>query len=372
MRIGKKIIFLITAVFFIIFLINLVLCKSNRGELKGEIVVWTEDSYYSYFMKIANEFEESNRKINIEVISIDEEEYLDKILKTNEKDLPNIVQLNFLEIDKIKDKINFIQENKDIVETYNKNFKDSRLQEVKIDEEYYAVPFESNPIALYVRKDILHKYGYEISDLNTWNDLIRVGNEIKAKTSGELNLFSEMDKNNIDLLMISQLVDYKNNVYTKEDILKEISKIYNDEYVTEDNNYLYRMASLDFYRDMVVGNSMGIWECKNPPSFNVGENKLYDLGGKSLVALNVTKNREAIKEFIVFAATNKELLSKELLDNNFFPSSLYSLNVKEKEAKKENIEGSNPFLILINIVERAPSIKNYDEFKDIVYDLYYN
>lgn len=372
MGIRKKIIFLVSAVFFIIFLINLVFCKSNRGELKGEIVVWTEESYYSYFIKIANEFEKSNKKINIEVISVDGEEYLDKILNTNQKDLPNIVQLNFLEIDKVKDKINFIQENKDIVETYNKNFKDSRLQEIKIDEDYYAVPFESNPIALYVRKDILYEYGYGISDLNTWNDLISIGNEIKAKTSGEINLFSERDKNNIALLIISQLVDHKNNIYTKEDILKEISKICNDEYVTEDNNYLYRIASLDFYKDMIEDNSIGIWECKNPPSFNVGENKLYDLGGKNLVALNVDKNREAIKEFIAFAATNKELLSKELLYNNFFPSSLYSLNVKEKEGKKENIEGSSPFLILINIVERAPSIKNYDRFKDIVYDLYYN
>ena len=372
MKIIKKVIFLTLAVFIFIFLITLVLTRANRKELKGNIVVWADASYYNYFIKIANEFEKSNKKVNIEVLNIDEEGYLYKILNTNEKDLPNVVQLNFMEIDKIKEKIDFTQENKDIIETYNKNFKDSRLQEVQIDGDYYAIPFESNPIALYVRKDILSNYGYEISDLNTWDDLIRVGNEIKTKTAGEINLFSEEDKNNIDLLVLAQLVDNKNNVHTKEDILKEINKIYNAEYVTEANNYLYRIASLDFYKDIVEGNSVGIWEGKNPPSFSVGENKLYDLGGKSLVALNVGKNREAIKEFIAFAATNKELLSNELLDNNFFPSSLYSLNVNEKEVSKENIEGSSPFLILINIVERAPSIKNYDEFKEIIYDLYYN
>ncbi len=372
MKIRKRIFFLFIIGLFIIFSINLLLSKSNRGDLKGDIVVWSEEKYYNYFLKIANEFKERNRKVNIKVVNIESEEYLDKVLNLNEKELPNIVQLNFMEIEKIKEKIDFLEENKNIIETYNKNFKDSRLQEVKIDGDYYAIPFESNPIALYVRSDILNKYGYEVSELNTWNDLIKVGTEIKTKSNGEFNIFSKEDKANIELLMSSQLVDSQDNVYTKADILKEINGIFNDEFVAEDNNYLYRISSLDFYRDIVEGNELGTWLCKNPPSYKIGENKLYDLGGKNLVAINVEKNREAIKEFIAFAATNKDLLSKELKDNKFFPSSLYSLNIKEKEVKKENIEGSSPFLILDNIVERAPSIRNYDKLKEILYENYYN
>lgn len=96
------------------------------------------------------------------------------------------------------------------------------------------------------------------------------------------------------------------------------------------------------------------------------------LGGKSLVALNVEKNREVIKEFISFAATNKDLLAKELLANSFFPSSLYSLNVKEREINSDNIDGNSPFLIMVNIVERAPIINNYDKLKEILNDIYNN
>lgn len=370
MRVRKKLIFLIPLIFFTIFFINLILSNANKGELRGEIVVWSSEVYYDYFIDIANEFEESNRKVDVKVISVKEEEYLDKIRNTNEKDLPNVVQLNFLEIDKIKDKIDFLQENQNIIETYKKNFKDSRLQEVEINDEYYGIPFTSNPIILYVREDVLSKYGYEVHELNTWNDLIRIGNEIKIKTSGEVNLFSHKDQNNIELVLISQLVD--NNINSKESILKEINKIYNEIFVTEDNNYLYRIASLDFLNNIINDKSIGMWECKTIPSYKVGENKFFDIGGKSLVALNVNKNREAIKEFISFSATNKDLLSKELLDIKFFPSSLYALNVKEKELGKENIKGNNPFLILVNVAERAPSIKNYDKFKEVLIDFYYN
>ena len=374
MKNRKRTIFLFIIGILIIFSTNLILSRANRSDLKGEIVVWAKEENYNYFMEAAKEFRERNKKLNIHIVNIGSENSLERIEGLNEKNLPNIVELNFLELEKIKEKVDFIDENKSIIEIYNKNFKDSRIQEVKINENYYGVPFESNPIALYVRNDILNKYGYEDSELNTWKNLIRIGNEIKNKSSGEVNIFSNKDKQSIELLLISQLVDYQKDskLYTKEDILKEFNNIYKDEYITEDNNYLYRIASLDFYRDISAGKELGIWICKNPPSYEVGENRLYDIGGANLVALNVEKNREAIKEFIAFAATNKDLLSKEFKDNKFFPSLIYSLNVKKEENNEENIEGNSPFVILVNIAERAPSIKNFEKLKEILNDIYYN
>lgn len=370
MRIRNNVIFVFIVVFFSFSLLNLVLSKSNREELKGEVVVWSEEQYYDYFIRIANEFEESNRKVNIKVISVGKEEYLDKIINSDKRELPNIVQLDFMQIDKIKEKINFTEENKDIIDKYNQNFNESRLQQVRSNDNYYAVPFESKPIALYIREDILSEYGYETSQLNTWDDLIEIGTEIKDKSSEEFNLFSKEDKKNISLLISSQLVDNEEISYSLNNVLQTINELCNDDYITEDSNYLYRIASLDFYNDIIKGNVIGIWEAKNPPSYNIGENKLYDLGGKNLVALNVDKNRDTIKEFLAFAATNKELLSKELLNNNFFPSSLFSLNIKERDNNKENIKGISPFLLLVNVVERAQSVKNYDRFKEVIYNLY--
>lgn len=367
MVIKRKRILLFLAVFIIVFFIVLFLSKSNSRYLKGDIVVWTEERYYSYFVNIAKEFKESNKKVNIKVLKIDKNEYVNKLLTTDKKDLPNVVQLNFVEIERLKNRIDLLEENKNIIETYKKNFSSSRIKEVEDDGKYYGVPFESKPIALYVREDILNKYGYEIEDINIWSQLINIGNDIKNKSSDEINLFSNKDKMNISILMLSQLVDKE--TYSKDKIINEINNIYKEDYVTEDDNYLFRIASLDFYYEIVKGSIKGRWECKNPPSFSVGENRLYDLGGKNLVALNVEKNKEAIKEFIAYSATNKELLSRELLEYEFFPSSLYSLKVKYEE-NKENIEGTSPFLTLMNIVERAPSIRNFDVLKEMLLEIY--
>lgn len=372
MKIRKRSIYFLIIGLISIFFINLILSKSNRGDLRGNIIVWSKEESYNYFLKVADEFKKNNKKVNIRIVNIGNNEYFDKIINSKETDLPNVAQLNFIEIEKIKEKIDFLEENKSIIEAYSKNFNDSRIQEVKINENYYGIPFQSNPIAMYVRSDILHKYGYDASELNTWKDLIKVGIDIKNKSSGEMNIFSRMDKQNIQLLITSQLANSKDTIYTKDGILNELNKIYNDEFLTDDNNYLFRLASLDFYEDITYGNQLGTWVCKNPPSYKVGENKLYDIGGESLVALNTEKNREAVKEFIAFAATNKDLLSKELIDNKFFPSSLYSLNIKDSEEKNINIEGNSPFLVLTNIVERAPIISNYEKLKEVLYEIYYN
>lgn len=362
---GKRVLFL-SITFMVIFLGLVFLSKNDKKYLKGDIVVWTEDKYYSYFLNVAKDFKDNNKKVNIKIVNIDESEYLNKLQTTNKKELPNIVELNFLEINKIKDDINFFEENGNIIETYKKNFSNTRVQEVEAHNNYYGIPFESNPIALYIRNDILEKYGYEAEDINTWNQLLNIGIDIKNKTAGGINIFSSDDRNNIYCLMLAQLMNNEGNSKKSETILNEINNIYKQEYITEDNNYLFKIDSLDFYSYLISEDFEGKWICQNPPSFKIGENRLYDLGGDNLVALNVNKNKELVKEFISYAATNKEGLSKELLEGNFFPSSLYALKGKYVERDDKNIEGTSPFLTLMNIVERAPGINNYKEFQEMI------
>ena len=99
MKIRKRVIFLLIIGFLIIFSINLILSKSNRRDLKGDIVVWSNEENYHYFLEVANEFKERNKKVNIHIINIGSEDCLEKIKELNEKDLPNIVELNFVELE---------------------------------------------------------------------------------------------------------------------------------------------------------------------------------------------------------------------------------------------------------------------------------
>ncbi|VYU19193.1 extracellular solute-binding protein [Clostridium tertium] len=365
MKNRKKVSILLFVVFFIIIFFSTFFSKSNKSSLKGDIVVWTNEYYYDYFSNIANEFEESNKKVKIKVVEVSEDEYVSKIINSNETDLPNIVHLNFLEINLVKDKINLINENMNTIETYKNNFNVNRLKEVETENGYYGIPFTSNPISMYLREDILNSFGYKTEDINTWNQLIEMGKDINIKSNGEYNLFSSEDRLNIDLLLLTQFIE-ENEKYNKDELLKKISELYNEGNTTSEK-YICRISGIDFYKELIDGETEGVWECKNHPSLNIGENRLFDLGGENLVALNAGKNSEVIKSFMAFASTNTELLSKEIIKMDFLPSSLYSLNVKINDGS--NIKGSSPLLVLMNTIERAPAINNIDEFKKIVLEI---
>lgn len=369
MKSRKKMIIYLIIIVCVIFGVNSFVSRSNKHILKGNIIIWTEDKYYSYFTSIGNEFKENNKKVNIEIVNIKQEDYLDKISSADINELPNIVHLNFKELNSIREKINFINENEEIIQTYNKNFNNNRLQEVKIENKYYGVPFTSNPIALYLRSDVLNNFGYKVEDINTWEQLISIGKDIHTKSNGDINIFSSDDKKNIMFLLVAQLVDNEEKNYGDKGITDTINSIYNEEFIT-DSSSLCRITSIDFYKELVNGATSGVWECKNPPSFNIGENKFYDIGGENLVVLNTENDKEAIKSFISYAATNKELLSKEMLDYNFVPSSLYSLRTKYIDKQSTIVQGNSPFLILNNIVEKAPGIKNYNKFNRIIDNIY--
>ena len=361
MRNKKKAIILLLSFFIVIFL-SVFFSSSNKSSLKGDIVVWTNEYYYDYFLNIASDFEESNKKVDIKVVLVNEDEYINKTINSSDTELPNIAHLNFAEINLVKDKINLINENMSTIETYKNNFNINRLKEIETDGGYYGIPFTSSPISMYLREDVLNSFGYKTEDINTWNQLIEIGKDINIKSNGEYNLFSYKDKLNIELLLVAQLIE-GNKEISKEEILSKISGIYNEENTTSDN-YICSISGLDFYKVLSEGEIEGVWECKNPPSINIGENRLFDLGGENLVALNEGKNSEAIKVFMAFASTNKELLSKEIIKKDFLPSSLYALNVKLADGS--NIKGSSPLLVLMNTIERAPAITNFNEFKDII------
>lgn len=361
MRNRKKSIILLLSFFIVIFL-STFFSSSNKSSLKGDIVVWTNEYYYDYFLNIASDFEESNKKVDIKVVLVNEDEYINKIINSSDTELPNIAHLNFAEINLVKDKINLINENMSTIETYKNNFNINRLKEIETNGGYYGIPFTSSPISMYLREDVLNSFDYKTEDINTWNQLIQIGKDINIKSNGEYNLFSYKDKLNIELLLVAQLIE-GNKEISKEEILSKISGIYNEENTTSDN-YICSISGLDFYKVLSEGEIEGVWECKNPPSINIGENRLFDLGGENLVALNEGKNSEAIKVFMAFASTNKELLSKEIIKKDFLPSSLYALNVQLADGS--NIKGSSPLLVLMNTIERAPAITNIDEFKDII------
>lgn len=360
-------------IFTIILITLLILYPINEkiyidgNKLKGSLVVWTTEGYYDYFKEISNKIEEENKNVKIEIISINKEGYLEKIENTKEEDLPNIGVLNFQQIDKLKNKISIKVLNMDIIQNYNKNFNECRLEEIKEENNsgFLGVPFTSNPIVLYFESQVLEKYNLKNEDIKTWNDLIKIGEIVKDKSKGEYNIFSVEDEKNIKYLILAQLVDKVDENLSKEEIINKLKSIYKDDYIArEGEKPIFRFSSIDFFNNNIY--KEGEWISVNPPTINKGENKFFDIGGDNLVTFKIDKNEELIENFIINSAINKENLFNELEKYNFMPSSLYAIKIKGKED-----ENKETLSILTNIVEKAPKIEKYKLFRDINKEINY-
>ncbi len=66
-----------------------------------------------------------------------------------------------------------------------KDFISCKRELVKLYDNFIAVPYTVEPVALYYRKDLLEKYNINSEDIKTWDDFIKAGEEIYKKAMGK-------------------------------------------------------------------------------------------------------------------------------------------------------------------------------------------
>ncbi len=78
----------------------------------------------------------------------------------------------------------------DIMKNTIKDFVPCKRDTVKLYNNFIAAPYTVEPVALYYRKDLLEKYNVNSKDIKTWDDFIKVGEEIYKKSNGKVKMIS--------------------------------------------------------------------------------------------------------------------------------------------------------------------------------------
>ena len=77
----------------------------------------------------------------------------------------------------------------DIMKPEEANFVQAVLPLCRIDETYYAIPWDVAPAMTFYRKDIFEDAGVDPESLKTWDDFIEAGKTISTKTDGKVKMF---------------------------------------------------------------------------------------------------------------------------------------------------------------------------------------
>ena len=356
-----------------IFLLNNIRSSNKEENIKGNIVIWANEDTYDYLCEYSNLFMESYDKTKIEISLIYSSNYKDKILSSiNDNSTPDIIQLSTNEsrrLIKENDLRKYISEEKGIVDNYSSNFSVARIKEANDKEGLVGVPLTSRPLALYLREDMLAQYGYTYEDINTWDDLKRVGKDILEKTSGEVRILNGVGQDYEDIisLLVMQAMEGSNDKGKIEELVKtKLSEISNIMNTKVDGKFLARISSINSMRELTALDVPCEWTVNNAPAKLNGSNKFYVAEGYNLLVLNESEENSAlIKRFLEFLATNTEESIKYVKEGKFFSSYLSTYKNKSIEESIKNFSGKSPLVVMSNIYEKAPEINDYEVYLEV-------
>lgn len=356
-----------------IFLLNNIRSSNKEENIKGNIVIWANEDTYDYLCEYANLFMKSYDKTKVEVSLIYSSNYKDKILSSiNNNSTPDIIQLSTNDsrrLIKENDLRKYISEEKGIVDSYSSNFSVGRIKEANDKEGLVGVPLTSRPLALYLREDMLAQYGYTYEDINTWDDLKRIGEDILEKTYGEVRILNGVGQDYEDIvsLLVMQAMEESNDKGKIEELVKtRLSEISNIMNTKVDGKFLARISSINSMRELKALDVPCEWTANNAPAKLNGSNKFYVAEGYNLLVFDESEENSAlIKRFLEFLATNTEESIKYAKEGKFFSSYLSTYKNKSIEESIKNFSGKSPLVVMSNIYEKAPEINDYEVYLEV-------
>lgn len=373
----KKKNLIVVVILLCLMTIGLILYFINDKEelLKGNIIVWTSTGN-EYFDGLAQEFIKNNDRCKIQVIEVNKNEFYGKLDEAiNSKNLPDIVNIDGIEMDevllKLKDKGIEIKAQDNILNNYSSNFTKRRLQEVTVDNKEIGIPFTSNPLLLYVREDMLDDYGYTNNNFNTWEDIINIGKDINSKSEGKVRILNYVGKDKeyiISLLIMQAMEGSRDEVEIKEEVIRNLEYLNENKILNfdEEGEYLIRISSLEAMKEIQSLDKHCNWVANNAPSKTSGSNKFYLVEGHNLITIEKgSQNSSLQSKFLGFVIGNSNHPINHVRKGEFFISYLSTYNTLETERSINNFTGKSPLVVMANVSQKAPTLKDYELYKQI-------
>lgn len=370
MRLKLKVVVTIIVSIIIGLLIIFFFDKYNKNTLSGELNILVNDSNYEYINSVSEKFMKENPKVNIKINSVKDSNYDKELEKDISKGKTNDIALAYSEkIDELlKEKVDLLDFS-DVIKTYKMNFSKRSLQGVYKENSYKGVPFESYPLALYLREDLLKEYGYSFEDIKTWDEVIDMGKDIYKKSDGKIKALNATgsDYKYLEILVFMQNLEKTNDFKkAKEESNKFLEKLIKDNILSlnEETGFVGRINSIDVINEIEDLSVKCKWTTNSAPSTEVSGNRFFVRNGYNIIAFNKDyKKNNLAKEFIIYLTNDTEDSLKYTLKGDIFSSYIYTYRNSDIEKEVKNFYKKSPFVILSNILEKAPELKEIKETK---------
>jgi lactose/L-arabinose transport system substrate-binding protein len=242
----------------------------------------------------------------------------------------------------------------DRVQPYLETMNAYRWKDTLYDGHYYAMPWDSGPVVMYYRRDVLEKAGLpsdpaEVDNLvSTWDGYMQMCKTIKDATG--LSCFALNRANNsgrlYEMMLWQQGLGYYSSetgeitVDSPENIatLEKLGQFWSEDLVSDNQEWTAEwydeFASTDtpvatfveaswmevFLKSWIAPGTAGLWGVAHMPAFSDGQVRAANDGGSTFVIPEQTKNPDAAWAFVDFTLGQRESQLRMFEVSGFIPA----------------------------------------------------
>jgi lactose/L-arabinose transport system substrate-binding protein len=277
---------------------------------------------------------------------------------------------------------------------YAKQFDPNKWGLVQHGTKILGLPWDSAPVGLFYRKDMLDQAGIDISSIQTWQDWYDAGIKMKAATNGKVKLMAGVTSKTDDLFMYMlqqqglSIFDAQGQInISNEKAVKTLSllqkmikagMIYDTPNGKPDKLQAAKqekVASLlegvwftGLFADQIP-EQKGKWRVMMPPSFEPNLIQAGNMGGSFLVVLKTSKNPKAAYSFIENALATTQGQLTMFKHYALFPSYMPSYKDNSLNEPVSYFGGQPIWRLFAEATANIPTIhytKDYKQSLEIV------
>jgi len=306
------------------------------AQKKTDLTLWTFNELHAqYYATAVDAWNKANptKAINLkaEVFPYDDMHNKLLIALQSGKGAPDLADIEISKFPNyLKGKIQLAPLD-DLLNPIRKNFVQARLDIYGKDGKTYGICFHVGAAVIYYNTDITNAAGVDIDKIDTWDDFVKAGLQVKDKTGKPMTTVETTDQWSYWPLISQQKSDYtdKNGAITIDNEINTKTLQFLSDLVNVQKIAVVAPGgfhhSEQYYGFMNDGGAASVWmpmwymgrftdympdlkgkiAIRPMPRWTKGGNRSAGMGGTGTAAIALSKNVQLAKEFLVFAKGDK-------------------------------------------------------------------
>ena len=318
-----------------------------QEELSGTLEIWGWQAPLEALQLVDAEFNELYPNVTLEYVARDAAETYQQIqlAVTAGSGVPDVAVIEDSNLAQFA-QLGVLADITDWVEPYVSDINAYKWNQATVDGRYYAMPWDSGPVAVFYRRDVFEQAGIDPAAIQTWDDYFQAAQTIMEQTGVSMLQHSKARNN---ARMFEKLlwqrglgyIDEEGNVILDQDprILETLEYLgsFWDEGLTTDaeewTDAWYRNFSEGrvathpgavwmgtFFKGFIAPEAAGEWGVFRLPAWGDSEVRASNDGGSNLVTFTQSDQQELAWAYIEFHLTRQEQQLEIYRETDLFPS----------------------------------------------------